>query len=82
MSNILSKAAVFYGWASLGSANMDRLSLRINREVNIATSEPEAVLALLGELFHPDFARSAELTEPLPHRWTDHLIEMFGDYVF
>ena len=28
------KAAVFDGWASVGSANLDHLSLRINRELN------------------------------------------------
>ena len=34
------KAAVFDGWASVGTANLDRLSLKLNREINIATSEP------------------------------------------
>ena len=34
------KAAVYDGWACLGSANFDRLSLRLNREANIATSHP------------------------------------------
>ena len=67
---------------SLGSANLDRLSLRLNRELNIATSEPEAIEELLDELFLPDFARSRELTSPFPERWTDKLIEMFGDYLF
>jgi cardiolipin synthase len=76
------KAAVFDGWASLGSANLDRLSLKINKEINLATSEPEAVQALIRELFEPDFAGSAELTEPFPERWTDHIIEIFGDYIF
>jgi len=37
---------------------------------------------LLSELFLPDFERSRELTTPFPERWTDQLIEMFGDYVF
>lgn len=76
------KAAIFDGWASMGSANLDRLSLHINREINIATSDPSAVQALKEALFEPDFARSRELTEPFPLRWTDHIIEMFGDYVF
>ncbi|MEE4145379.1 MAG: phosphatidylserine/phosphatidylglycerophosphate/cardiolipin synthase family protein [Halieaceae bacterium] len=76
------KAAIFDGWASMGSANLDRLSLHINREINIATSEPSAVQALTRELFEPDFEQSRELTEPFPLRWTDHIIEMFGDYVF
>ncbi|MEJ2531237.1 MAG: phosphatidylserine/phosphatidylglycerophosphate/cardiolipin synthase family protein [Halioglobus sp.] len=76
------KAAIFDGWASVGTANLDRLSLKINQEINIATSEPSAVQELLDELFKQDFQQSTELTEPLDERWTDHLIEMFGDYLF
>lgn len=76
------KAAIFDGWASMGSANLDRLSLHINEEINIATSDPSAVQALTEALFEPDFAQSRELTEPFPLRWTDRIIEMFGDYVF
>lgn len=76
------KAAVFDGWLCVGSANFDRLSLKINREINLATSEPSAVKELLEELFQPDFAKSAELLEPFPQQWADHLIELIGDYVF
>jgi cardiolipin synthase len=76
------KAAVFDGWACLGSANWDRLSFRINREINIATSHSEAVQQLNSRLFETDFSRSVELLEPFPERWSDHLIEMVGDYVF
>ena len=80
MSHI--KAAVFDGWACLGSANLDRWSLKLNKELNIATSEPGPVRRLEEELFDVDFARSVELTEPFPERWSDYLIEMIGDYVF
>jgi phosphatidylserine/phosphatidylglycerophosphate/cardiolipin synthase-like enzyme len=76
------KAAIFDGWASVGSANLDRLSLKINQELNVTTSEPEAVQALIDTLFEPDFALAEELTGPLPERWTDRLIETFGDYLF
>jgi len=76
------KAAVFDGWASVGSANFDRLSLRINRELNITTSHPPAVQELLEKLFIPDFDAATELQEPLPEHWTDHLIDIFGDFVF
>jgi cardiolipin synthase A/B len=76
------KAAIYDGWACVGSANLDRLSLRINQEINIATSEPRAVEELMKELFEPDFDKSRELTEPFPQQWNDSLIEMFGDYVF
>jgi cardiolipin synthase len=76
------KAAVFDGWACLGSANWDRLSFRINKEINIATSDPAAVEELNERLFERDFAQSVEMTEPFPERWSDYLIEMIGDYVF
>jgi len=80
MSHI--KAAVFDGWACIGSANWDRWSFRINKELNIATSEPAAVAELERRLFEADFANSVELLEPFPERWTDHLLEVLGDYLF
>jgi cardiolipin synthase len=80
MSHI--KAAVYDGWACLGSANFDRLSLKINREMNIATSHRTAVDDLLTRLFQPDFESSPELLEPFPERWSDHLVEVLGDYIF
>ena len=80
MSHI--KAAVFDGWACIGSANWDRWSFRINKELNIATSERAAVAELERRLFEPDFANSVELVEPFPERWTDHLLEVLGDYLF
>jgi hypothetical protein len=40
------------------------------------------VQALVDALFEPDFKRSRELEEPLPERWSDQLIEIFGDYLF
>ena len=76
------KAAIYDGWACVGSANFDRLSLRINRELNIASSDPDIAAALNAELFEPDFERSAELTKPLPERWADPLVELLGDYVY
>ena len=76
------KAAVFDGWACLGSANWDKWSLSINKELNLATSQPAATDVLLERVFAADFARSPELTEPFPERWSDHLIEFLGDYIF
>ena len=76
------KAAVFDGWACLGSANLDRWSLKLNKELNIATSEPEVVRRLEASLFEIDFERSVELTEPFPERWSDYLLELIGDYLF
>jgi len=76
------KAAVYDGWACLGSANLDRLSLRINKEINLATSDSQTVDMLIEKLFDDDFERSPELTTPFPERWMDHLIETVGDYIF
>jgi cardiolipin synthase len=76
------KAAVFDGWACLGSANWDKWSFALNKELNLATSHPQAVDGLLEELFEPDFASSVELTELFPERWSDYLLEFLGDYIF
>jgi len=75
------KAAVFDGWACLGSANWDNLSFHTNRELNLATSNPQAVDELLERLFDTDFAQSVELIEPFPERWSDHLMELMVDYL-
>ncbi len=80
MSHI--KAALYDDWACLGSANWDRWSLRINKELNIATSAPDPVRELKERVFQADFDVSVELTEPFPERWSDHLIEIVGDYIF
>jgi len=76
------KAAIFDGWVCAGSANFDRLSMRVNRELNIASSDPEVAKQLLEKLFEPDFRSSPELTERIPERWADHLIEIIADYVY
>ena len=75
------KAAIFDGWACLGSANWDKLSFRTNKELNIATSHPDYVQELTRRIFEPDFEKSIELTEPFPERWSDHLAEIVADYV-
>jgi len=75
------KAAVYDGWACLGSANWDKLSFRTNKELNIATSHPDYVQALVDRVFAPDFEKSLELTEPFPERWSDRLMEIVADYL-
>ena len=76
------KAAIYDGWVCMGSANFDRLSFRLNRELNIASSDPKIAGQLLERLFVPDFLHSPELTEPIPERWIDHLVEIVGDYIY
>jgi len=76
------KAAIYDGWVCVGSANFDRLSLRLNRELNIASSDPTLAEQLRQQLFERDFQASAELTELIPDRWVDHLVEIIGDYFY
>lgn len=40
------KAMICDDWATVGSANLDTLSMHINRELNLAFSDPRAVRAL------------------------------------
>jgi len=73
------KAAIFDGWACVGSANLDKLSLRINQEANLGTSDARFVDRLRRELFEVDFARSRELQETQPVNWTDYIAEFIAD---
>ena len=59
------KAAIYDGWVSVGSANFDKLSLKVNKELNLATSDPDTVQALLDQVFIPDMMASRELNTPL-----------------
>ncbi len=76
------KAAIYDGWVCVGSANFDRLSFKLNRELNIASSDPGFAAQMHERLFAPDFAVSVELTEQIPERWVDHLLELVGDYLY
>ena len=73
------KAAIIDGWLTVGSANLDHLSLRVNNEVNVATSNPRAVQALKERLFERDFEASTELNQKLPTNLSYWLAEMWAD---
>jgi cardiolipin synthase A/B len=73
------KAAVYDGWAIVGSANFDKLSLRINQETNLATSDPRFVDQLVRELFEVDFARSEEWTSAAPVGWRDYISKVVAE---
>ncbi len=73
------KAAIYDGWACLGSANLDKMSLRVNEELNLATSHKEVVEALENQLFVRDFEKSAEMTRPLEEHWSYYLAELLAD---
>ena len=65
------KAAVYDGWACLGSANFDKLSFRINKEMNLSSSDPRFTDQIIEEVFEPDFAAAVELRDPLPSDWSN-----------
>ena len=77
MSHI--KAAVFDGWACVGSANFDKLSLKINKELNLATSDPSAVNELMESVFIPDLMVSEEIKVPVDITMTAWVAEIIAD---
>ena len=73
------KAAVYDGWASVGSANFDKLSLKVNKELNLATSDEETVQALLDQVFMPDLMMSKEIIAPIDVTVVTRLAEIVVD---
>jgi cardiolipin synthase len=73
------KAAIYDGWAIVGSANFDKLSLRVNGETCVATSDPAFVATLRRELFDRDFARATEVTAPPAVGWTTYIADFVAD---
>ncbi|MDB6132061.1 MAG: hypothetical protein JWM59_304 [Verrucomicrobiales bacterium] len=71
------KAALYDGWACVGSANFDRLSLRVNNEFSIGFDDPITVDRLRKDLFAKDFARSRELKDPKPLTPADEIMAGF-----
>jgi cardiolipin synthase len=73
------KAAIFDGWASIGSANFDKLSLKVNKELNLATSDRETVRSLMDQVFIPDLMMSKEINTPVEVTVAAHLAEIMVD---
>jgi cardiolipin synthase A/B len=73
------KAAVIDGWACVGNANFDKLSLKINKELNLSTSHPQAVSELLDRVFIPDLARSTEIDREVEITLQARLLEILVD---
>ena len=69
------KALLVDGWVCFGSANFDALSLRLNRECNLASSDPTFSATFRREVFDADMARSRELTSDVPVDFGDHLCD-------
>jgi len=76
------KAAIYDGWACIGSANFDRFSFRVNHEFNIGYSDPATVAILRRDLFLKDMARATEAKIPPPGSFasqiTDNLRQLLG----
>ena len=69
------KAALYDGWACVGSANYDRLSLRVNEEFNIGYSDPATVAVLRRDLFLKDMARGRELKAAPPDTFASQITD-------
>lgn len=70
------KAAVYDGWAVVGSANFDKMSLFINNELSLGITDPAFVRELNERLFEKDFAASEEVTAPVDTGWDFFLVDM------
>lgn len=68
------KAAIYDGWAVVGSANFDKMSLHVNREMSLGIADTHFVNELQERLFEKDFSNSQEMTEPLDLSWTYAII--------
>jgi cardiolipin synthase len=55
------KVMIADGWGCIGSANLDTLSMRINRELNLSFSDPDSLRRLENQVFLPDFRVSKRL---------------------
>jgi cardiolipin synthase len=73
------KVAVCDGWAMFGSANCDTLSLRMNRELNLASSAPHFVRDIEHQIFLPDFRTSGRVTEAMCKAQQSPLTKIAGD---
>ena len=68
------KAALYDGWACVGSAHFDRLSLHVNNEFSSGCSDPAFIRQLRQRLFETDFERSREVTDHLQPTYSDELM--------
>ncbi len=69
------KAAIYDGWAVVGSANFDKMSLFINQEMSLGISDPAFVKELQERLFEKDFAHSEEMQEERKVVWHSFIVD-------
>jgi hypothetical protein len=73
------QAAIYDGWACAGSANLEKMSLRVSQELDVPFSDPATVEKLKQDLFEADFKRSRELKNPVVLDWLDSLVKAFAN---
>ncbi|MBN8459269.1 MAG: phosphatidylserine/phosphatidylglycerophosphate/cardiolipin synthase family protein [Verrucomicrobia bacterium] len=73
------KACLIDGWGMFGSANFDTLSLRLNRELNVASSSDRFTGLLEKRIFLPDFGKSARITEARAYRESLPFLDALGN---
>ncbi len=73
------KVAICDGWGMFGSANCDTLSLRLNCELNLASSAPGLVRALEKQIFLPDFKVSRPVTLAMAKAQSSPLTKVAGN---
>ena len=75
------KVMVCDNWATMGSANLDTLSMRINRELNIAFSDATEVEKLVTTIFRPDIAVSRLIPLEATKTTKANLAEVIADHL-
>ena len=68
------KAALYDGWAVVGSANFDKMSLFVNQEMSLGISDPDFVRELEERLFEKDFAQSEEMVRERKVGWASFVV--------
>ncbi len=73
------KAMICDDWAIVGSANLDTLSMRINRELNLAFSHRPSVMKLEQAVFLPDFKNSRRIHISETEGFSNRIAELIAD---
>lgn len=75
------KASIFDGFAMVGTANYDKLSMRVNQEINFCFWDKNTVEKLKSKLFETDFKDSMLLSGEFPILWGDYLLEKLAKHL-
>ncbi|HWB03297.1 MAG TPA: phosphatidylserine/phosphatidylglycerophosphate/cardiolipin synthase family protein [Verrucomicrobiales bacterium] len=73
------KVVICDQWGMFGSANCDTLSLKLNRELNLASSAPALVRDLERQVFLPDFKVSRPITAAMTEEKKSPLADAAGN---